>query len=300
MRKRRPVIRHIAASYDGSVVAVAEFERHVQTWDVVHRRRTAAFETTFEFGGSRLAISHSGKHCVAGAWRQHGIALYDVVSGAELWRRRDLQQVQTIHISKNDQHVLCGFEAGIVERLDLATGRSIESRRGVHDVWESPHDSVVVFVTRERDYQLANAACDLITSLPRTTFAALDFAFGLKKLCISEATGSVRCFDVGNGEQLWEHDPGQGVHAVNLGYNEFADEFAAITRTYQKGGEHQLKTFDPATGRVSATYPIRDALKFAFCCKGSLLLSSDGKLRETATGDVCDALDFFPTGTGSG
>jgi WD40 repeat protein len=292
--ERKPVIRHIAASYDGSVVVVAEFARHVQTWDVVHRRRIAAFETTLDEGGFRLAVSRDGKHCAAGAWREDGIAVYEAATGKEVWRRKDLEEVQKIRFSKSDQQILCGFEGGVVKRLDLTTGRSIESRRGVHDVLESPHDSVVVFVTRDREYRLLNAGGDLIKSLPRKTFAALDFAFGPKKLCISESGGSVRCFDVANGEQLWEHDPGRGVSARNLGYNEFADEFAAITWPYQKGGEHQLKTFDPTTGRVRATHPIPDAHEFAFCCKGSLLLSSEGKLRETATGDVCDVFEFFP------
>jgi outer membrane protein assembly factor BamB len=230
-----------------------------------------------------------------GAYYVHGIALYDTSNGTEIWRRKDLKEVQTIRMSIDGERILCGFEGKSFEPLDLKTGRSKPAMRGVKDVIESIYDDLVVIDRKGRDYKLTNGANKQIAALPRATPATLDFAFGPQRLCISDCAGSVRCFDTNTGEQIWEHNPGNGIHALELTFNESGNAFAGITWPYEKGGVYQLVNLHPDTGDMVTEVAITNAHEFAFCCKGSRLLSSDGSLRDTATGNVVALLEFFPT-----
>lgn len=294
MIERLPVIRHIASSLDGSLIAVAEFERYVQIWDVESHCRIADFESTLDFGGDRLAITHDGQHCAVGAYHVHGIALYETKDGTEVWRRKDLKKVQTIRVSVDGQRLLCGFEGKSFEVLNLQTGRSKPSMRGVKDVFESQYDDLMIVDRKGRDFQLVNAENIQLATIPRKTFAALDFAFAPQRACLTESGGSIRCFDTGTGQQLWEHNPGHGVHALGLTYNESTQMFAAITWPYRQGGEYQLVALHRDHGEVMAKTPIKDAQDFAFCRAGSAIVTSDGKIRKTATGEVDGILNFFP------
>lgn len=295
MVDRRKVIRHIATSYDGPLVAAAEFERYVQIWDFESQTQVSEFETTLDFGGRRLAISPDGKHCAVGAYHVHGIALYSTNDGAELWRRKDLKKVQKIRASVDGQRLWCGFEGKSFQPLNMGTGRSKPSMRGVKDIFESVYDDVMIVDRKRRDFKLVNGDDKQIATLPRTTFAALDFAFAPQQIAVSESGGAISCYDINGGQRLWKHDPGNGVHALDLAYNEITGTFAAITWPYQQGGQHQLVSLHAETGEPESTFPIDGAHEFAFCSKGSTLISSDGKLRSTANGEVYDVLPFFPS-----
>lgn len=294
MVERRQVIRQIASSYDGPFIAVAEFEAFVQIWDLRSYNRVSAFETTLDFGGRRLAISRDGAHCAVGAYHVHGVALYDARNGAELWRRKDLKKVQRLRISLADNAIFCGFSDKSARFLDLVTGGSELLVQGTDDVLESPYDDVRVIDGSGRDYVLADANYKQRAQLRRRSFAALDFAFGPGRLCISESAGTVRCFDISSSIQLWEYRPGIGMHALHLAYNEFSETFAAIIWPYEKGGDHRVVNLDSISGQVVNDIVIQGSVEFGFCLKGSVLLSSDGSVRDSATGDVRAVLDYFP------
>src|SRR5207248_2897310 len=83
------LIRHLATSWSGSVIAAAEFERTVHVWDVAELRHLTTFPTIMDFGGTRLAITPDGKNCVAAAYHVEGVAAYAAPDGTEVWRRKD-------------------------------------------------------------------------------------------------------------------------------------------------------------------------------------------------------------------
>ena len=86
-----------------------------------------------------------------------GYNLYETKDGTEVWRRKDLKKVQTTRTSVDGQRLLCGFEDKSFELLNLRTGRSKPSMRGVKDVIESVYDDLVVIDRQGRDFKLANA-----------------------------------------------------------------------------------------------------------------------------------------------
>ncbi len=292
MAIKHPIIRQISTSYDGLLIAAAEFERRVQIWNIESQKRVAQLDTTLDYGGKRLAISRDGSHCAIGAYHVHGIAMYDIRTAMETWRRKDLKKIQSIRFSKDGQSLLCGFDRMSFQSLNSKTGKSRRSIPGTSDMFESIYEDRIIVDRKRRDFQLIDSENRSIATVPRTTFAALDFAFGPQKLCITESGGSIRCFETVKGQQIWEHNPGIGVHALHLTFNEAAQMFAAVVWPYEKGGHHRLVTLNQDQGEVIREIVITDAHEFAFCDKGSVLLTSDGKIRSSATGEVKGALDF--------
>jgi hypothetical protein len=54
-------IRHISTSLSGHTIALAEFEKRVQIFDINSLHIISEFDTVLDFGGQRLAISEDGK-----------------------------------------------------------------------------------------------------------------------------------------------------------------------------------------------------------------------------------------------
>ncbi len=102
------------------------FEREVEVWDVRTRLQMAVFTTVFDFGGSRLALSDERNVLVAAAYTRHGIAGYSPLSGEELWRRRDLKQIQELALSADGSRVFCGRESAPCEVVDVDTGETVD------------------------------------------------------------------------------------------------------------------------------------------------------------------------------
>ena len=292
MPPRRQLIRHVACSYDGRFAVVAEFEKFVQVWDLVSGLRVAAFETTLGFGGRRLAMSRDGSHIAVGSFDVHGVALYDAKSGQEIWRRMERTDVQSIRFSNDDRKVLCGFEEDSYKSIDRAKGKVTATSGHARVLIESVFDESVVFVLRDADPILYNPDGERI-DLPRKTFAVLGLAFSPDAVCISESGGTIRCFDSKNGEELWEHDPGDGKHALQLAYNEAEKVFVAVAWPYAKGGPHEILNFDPSTGAVKPVVSIEVASAFDFCFRGTRILTSEGKLYDTAAGSIEKEFTFF-------
>lgn len=284
-------IVHVATSYDGDIAAVAEFEHNVQIWNIRTVQRLSSFETTMDFGGTRLAINQSGTICFAGAYERQGIAAYDAQTGEELWRRKDLKKVQKLRASLDGGRLFCGFESRDFLILDESDGQSLEAISGAVDVWESPYESVVTVVQRGRDYSVRNLENVPFLTLSRTTFAALDFAYGPQSLCISECTGAVTCFDVSSGKTRWKFDPGEGIHVLKLSYIESQHKYAAITRRYEESGDLLLHTIDAETGMATEIASVNGCS--SFCYKGSHVLTPDGNLHNTSTYDIESSISFF-------
>src|SRR3981081_857547 len=115
-------IRNIAAARDVPVVAIGAWEHEVEVWDAASAIRIAAFKTSLDSGGRRLAVSHDGTRVAAGAYREHGVSVFDACSGRVVWTRKDLQGIQTLTWSCNGSRLYCGVEVDILHEIDLATG----------------------------------------------------------------------------------------------------------------------------------------------------------------------------------
>ncbi len=280
-------IRCVATSHDGLAVALAEFERNAYVWDMETRSLVSTFRTTLDFGGTRLAITSDGRHCVVGAYNVYGIAAYSSETGQEVWRRKDLKKVHYIRISPNDECVYCGFSGKTFNVLNLATGSTKATWRGVKDVWESAYEPALLI--EKRDLILRTVDNRQIATVPRTTFAVLSVAFGPGRACVSESGGPVRCLDTENGIEIWRFSPEPGSHFLRLAFCDSIGRFVGIIWPYEHGDPFKLIQFFSESGRPQEITTLPQAAEYEFCRKGAKLVSSDGNIWDVSSGTICDS-----------
>jgi hypothetical protein len=151
----------------------------------------------------------------------------------------------------------------------------------------------MVLDRKRRDFKLIDYDNKEINTLPRSTFAAIAFAFAPQKLCISESGGPISCFELNRGNRRWQFHPPSGAHALDMAYNEDAARFVAITWPFDKGGDRQLISLDPESGQPTVIDSLSGVHEQSFCCKGSMLITSDGSIRDSASAMPLAKLSFF-------
>jgi WD40 repeat protein len=241
-----------------------------------------------------LAISPDGTRLVVGAYNADGIRCYDAISGEELWRRKDKKGVQTILISPDGNRVFCEFADGPLHVMDVQTGSTIESKRAVTGVFESPFESAAFLETRSGSYRIERQSDEPI-KVERETAAILSVACAPGRFLVSETGGLIRCLHVADGREAWRFSPDSGTHALVCGFDETLHQFAAVLWPYQTGGDCIVARFDPASGEHKGSFTVRHAAVFGFLMRGSQLLSWDGTIRTVADGQVVTKLDFPDT-----
>ena len=275
------LIRHLASSWSGSVIAAAEFEGTVHVWDVAAERHLATFLTIMDFGGTRLAATPDGRNCIAAGYHVEGIAGYAASDGTEVWRRKDLKKTQTLRVSLDGRRVYACFDNRSCQVLNRETGKTIKTWAGVRDVWESPYQPVMLL--EKRTLVLQSPEERKVASIPRESFAVLCVAFGPGLVCVSESGGPLRCLDTQNGEELWRFQE-KGHHFLGLAFADQAQAFVGVCWPYERGGSFRLLRFEPQSGAASVVIELGQAGEFEFCLRGTRLLSSDGSIMDSVTG----------------
>src|SRR5262245_38229384 len=268
------LIRGLASSWSGSVIAAAEFERTVHVWDVAAERHLATFSTIMDAGGTRLAVTPDGRNCIAAAYHVEGISGYAASDGTEVWRRKDLKKTQTLRISLDGRRVYACFDNRSCQVLNRETGKTIKTWAGVRDVWESPYQPVMLL--EKRTLVLQSPEERKIARIPAETFAVLCVAFGPGLVCVSESTGPLCCLSTETGEERWRFQE-KGQHFLEVAFAEQAQAqaFVGVCWPYERGGSFRLLRFEPQSGKASVVTELGKAGEFEFCLRGTRMLLSD-------------------------
>jgi hypothetical protein len=79
--------------------------------------------------------------------------------------------------------------------------------------------------TRSRGFRVFGAKDFRV---PPVSWTVLDVAFSAESMCITEANGPVRCFDLANGKEIWGYLPPPETHVVTLSYTESTQCFHGV------------------------------------------------------------------------
>ena len=274
--------RHVVESSTGTRVLFGAFEHSVAVYDLVRGTRSRTTHTTFDFGGYRLALSDELDGIVAGAYTAFGLALYQVSTGDEVWRRRDIKKIQHISLSRDGLSAYCGVAESSLVAVDLRTGETITKVRGAAGVHDSRYDTVqFVDVTRPR---VLGRAGELRFLVDRTTWAFLDVAFAPGIMLLAEAGGPVRSIDLATGHEKWRYKPPQGSHVLRLGYRGKAPCVLGVECSYIDGGASHLIELSLDDGHLQYAADIGEARDSCFALAGSVLVTAEGQIIDTTTG----------------
>lgn len=219
--------RYIATSrlQSGKLFLVAEGDSDIAVWDIESQVRISRFCSILD--GFRLALAPDQQNCVAGSYRQ-GVALYNIGSGLEVWRRPDLGGLQFVQFSKGSQRIFCGFEKGPGQVLSADTGQTIRLWRGVRKLFESSYDNRILLYKGSRGCSITDSE----QSVPDVTIPSLkpgpllDAVFSPRDLCFSEQT-AVRCFSQA-GIESWRSNLSPDKRMIGLSYQSRLEAYFGI------------------------------------------------------------------------
>ncbi len=283
-------IRQFAASNTGNVFAAAEFEQLVHLCDLSSMQLLRTLKTTLDFGGNRLAISEDGTVLAVGAYYTHGIALYRTADNIEVWRRKDIKEVQQVSFCGDGTRVFCCTERKSCQVLNTARGTAFTALSQVKGIWESPFQPVR-FLEQTRGYALTTLESP-IARIERISFAVLGASFSESSICISEAGGPVRCFDTADGREIWRFEPAKGTHFLHVAFCRESASFVGVSWPYERGGKLLLQQFDRNSGVPKVITHVGPAIEMEFCLNGSRLISNDGSTLDVMNGRIVGKLQF--------
>ncbi|GAA4447122.1 hypothetical protein GCM10023156_08800 [Novipirellula rosea] len=299
MDETRKPFRHVATSFDGSAVAFGASKGVVHIFDLATGARVSRFDSDLDFGGSRLAIDPNGVFCAIASYNSNNLTLTDM-QGEQLWQRTDVDEVQKVRFSLDGNTLLCSHHRGIISQLDVQTGETLRFNwfkkvlYGAKDLVESPYDEYLVIDSVERDIRITDRRLKHVATVKRKSFAVIDYAFSPEFMCISESGGPVTCYHVETGKEVWELSFPDGVHALDVGYNEDSKHFLAISWPYEKGGPFTLLAIARHNGNIVTETRLPDAVDFGFVNRGTRLVLTTGEIICTTKGEHLGALDDSP------
>jgi len=126
------------------------------------------------------------------------------------------------------------------------------------------------------------------------SFSVISAAFSESLVCISEAGGPVRAFDVRTGVEAWRFTPAKGTHLIRVAFCDALDSFVGVSWPYEKGGEVFLQRFSPADGSPQVIVEAGSWTQSEFYSRGSRLVTATGAVFDVASGNRVGVLPLPP------
>jgi outer membrane protein assembly factor BamB len=278
-------VSKVLASSNGGIVAIGIYDkpsqRHrLQTWNWRTSTMLTEFETVFD-GCDRIAISSIGDVLFAGNWQageNGGVAAYDTTSGSLLWHRTDIFETQRLHYSHSNEAVWCSTEKSPLQSLDAQTEKTLFAWETIRDAFDSPFDARWL-AERETDYVLVGEPS---VAIPRESFSLLHAVFSPDSVCLTEATGPVRCLESNSGEERWRYSSEQG-HVIQLSYQPNGFMYGVLFLS-QEGEDSKLVRFALDSGACEVLYHEAERGPFAWSIGPGVLITRTGAVISLETG----------------
>lgn len=272
-------IRHIATSFNGQTIALAEFERRVQIFDIYSLQVISEFDTILDYGGKRLAISEDGSICICGCWERQGICAYEIKTGKIVWQRKDLKKVQHIQtLYADSSKFFAQFATGASRIFDINTGNDIEKITGAKYFFNSMFLEIDI-IDKSRSIQIVDRQTKKAkVNIGRQTFGTLDLDIAEDCFAVSESGGPLSCYDIVSGQLKWRISTNENGHFIKVAFNKELDNFIGVTWPFMRRGKKKVKYINKNTGAIEREILINQPVEIEFALNGSVLITSDREL----------------------
>ena len=280
-------IRQIATSFNGQTIALAEFEKRVQIFDINSLEVISEFDTILDFGGQRLAISEDGKICICGCWERHGICAYETKTGKIVWQRKDLKKVQHIQILYADNSkFFVQFEVGASRTFDINTGHEIDKVSGANYFFNSKYLEIDIIYKSSKIQIIDRQSKKVKSNIERQSFATLDLDIADNCFSISESSGPLSCYDINTGQLKWRVPLNVDGHFLRICYNKHLNMFVGVSWPFATGGNKKLKYINKDNGNIEKEIAINCPVETEFALGGQILVTSDREIINIVTGEI--------------
>jgi hypothetical protein len=313
-RRRRPFrINDLSVAANVPRCAGVDLDYNVCVWNLENGAKVTAFPVEFSSGGRRIALSGDGQYCAAAQWGEGGVGAYDVTSGALLWRRRDLHDVQRLKFDAFGHRWIACRDEGGCHFLDIVSGKSELVLRGARDCYVNPYDGAMLICKSSRlPLELWSAGAEKqIAKVDRLSPSVLDAGFAPGVLALAEMNvatelperdqhgnrlfhykppdgGPVRLISMKDGMVLWKYSPGYGRHLIAVACESQGGRAFGIVRFEEKHEVvQQLICIDMKLGVAFWQFPLPPSVSTIFDIHGRVLVVSSGDVFALTGSEPC-------------
>jgi hypothetical protein len=275
------VVDRLCGIYDSDYCAITSLEGWVRLFSLSQQKFVTEFFTRTNPCGVNVALSSGDRYCFVSPGYSWGIGCFDSKLGTLLWKRAGPGYGISFCPASQSLYAFCKGTKAL--RLNPDTGSVIESYRGIHEVYASPHGNGIVTV-EARKLCVRDSAMKEMFSAPRESWAVLDVAWAEKTVAISEVRtvkpdgtrAGIRCFDLRTGTCLWRYVGRKG-HVKPMMYRPARQAYVGIDF---KGSPDDafLLQWDERTGEIVHEESIPCNLHGEFCSRGELMIVADRKV----------------------
>lgn len=199
-------LREVAAPpWEDDLLVAAEFHGLVSVWSLARAARWAEFDTTYDFGGRRLAVVPGERPIVVvGTWAREGVCGYDV-TGERLWQDRSRTNVQIV-TALDEGRIAVSYNRSTTRVLEAGTGHEVRSLRGVRRVFPLRPGLSLGMGSSDWCRLLDRSLDPLGPRIPVASAAIVSAAFGGDHVAIAEIGGPLRILDTGGRERARVND----------------------------------------------------------------------------------------------
>jgi hypothetical protein len=284
-------ISEIAISSENSLIALSNSEGKIYVWDIKNNKEICQFNSTFGFGGKRLAITSDGKYVTTGSYGRKGLALYNSIDGSIVWKRKDLSKIQTVKITPDDKYIFVSIDNKYLLKIELATGETVEKLKGVEDIFFSLYDDIYILESKKYDVYSKG---EKILSIYKESSSCLDMCFASGLAFISEVGENVRAISYLTGDEIWRFEPNAGVakvltkypsgeigwsyapgtgsHFLTIQYNRELNVLYGLLWPSGKGSDKTLYEFNANTGEIRNKIVVGESFTQKFDDYGKILI----------------------------
>ncbi|MFN8138193.1 MAG: hypothetical protein U0R49_00160 [Fimbriimonadales bacterium] len=283
-RGSAPRIRNVLLAEAAPIVIGTEFESVVHIWDYDRGMQVASFQTIFDPGGRRVAVSPDSAIVFAAAYGRGGVAAYCAKTGELIWQRKDIRKVQ--RLVAFEQFLGVSLE-GLSSLILRASDGSTETRVvRTNEVWGFSGSGFVVGASSREIFIYAWPSLDRLARIPMTSAGVLDVGISNSEIIVSEMNFKVRAFDRKTFEKMWEYDEPNERNITTLFPVGGSDVCYAVAFRTKEPYRSLVGRFDCKTGEFAKILePVR--LFAAVNTAGDRLIMTEGEVYSlTANGEA--------------
>lgn len=270
------MIRQLAASFNGNLLAAAEFETKVHLWDLITETKISELTTILDFGGQRLSISPDSQFLAVASYNRSSLTLHNTNTGRLLWIRKDLKKIQIVNFGFDNDTIYVSSDDNPLVVLDRHTGETLTKLKNATNIWLNPYGNLFLLETGKFEF---NDGSKKVFEIGKKSFATLDVCFDKEFCYITESSSQLRAISLKTASVLWTVQPKPGMHFLKLGYNDYNQLLFGILWNYEIGGSKVVCIIDRLTGTVINQLILNQGVEeVVFAKKGSLLICSNGDI----------------------
>jgi len=207
-------MRHIVTDQESPIFLTAEFEKRIYSWNINTYELLSKFDSILDFGGQRLAIGKDGTQCIAASYGGCGVSMYDVLTGSEIWRRKDINKVQfvTFDFLNKNKKIYVGAERKpllILNADDGSDDSKLSSTTKIYfDSWSSKR-----FLLKGKNTVSSDGF-----NITSPTFAFLDVQGIGKGVVLSAVCNDLIYYDYNEKKIKWKVSPQKNEYFLKVSY----------------------------------------------------------------------------------